>query len=502
MNSVKQILFIFLSLLMASTVLAEESNAPLFHSDQNKNQYVIYKSAEGDWPVAILRRLKLRPIFSENGSLRHFFNLNPDLERIYRSNKKYVLPEGSVVVLPITKLMVSDSEGKYEIQNGALRFLESPKKRQANDLAVVEKAKEKQKEESTKKGNTITRVLNLRSMVQSVQHHAVKKGRALASVKETPKKIITVQKRKATPAKARSTSRETTKKRWADFNYKIGSPIVRLPVEPGSPIFKLLQQKGFIALDVNHQKTIWVEVPLHETQPKVDSRDLAAIGVSKVSVDQPSNFQISAQTLTATRLYSIVDSAGQSGEIGVDPGFGAQLGFDVRYGWLNIESLVQFQTENFRPDSAIAIDQETQTRFDIRLRQKFEFDWVDLYGGLGVLATPSFVTTSATSLQAKHLNRTYIHLGFGKGFKVSDSVSTKARFNADYLLGVEDGLFKLDPGYRFSGGLANNWRLSNQFYLTGDVDLIFQDDNPTTYEQTHLGTQILFGLQWQFGNTE
>ena len=448
-----------------------------FHSDQDKSNYVIYESVNGEWPVAILRRMGLQPIFGKNGSLVHYFNLNPRLKEKFETVKNYNFPDGVTMYIPISKVDYVSEKNNFEIKNGALVFTDRLKDRRANDHTKVLNIKRLQAFSKNKKGN-----------------------RSVASAKPMVKKPVKLK----VPKKLKAND--------PMLNYDFGVPVIRVPVAVNSGIYKTLQQQGFLPLNKATKETVYLDIPLREKpnndwmkQPLVKAvdgkpRKVAAVNTSKVEATTPSPFNIEVKTLAGSNQYSVTDSNGQAGDIGIDPSFGFQLGGAFEYSFLDIESRLQWQTEQFQSDTTILINQETDNRLDFRLRQKFDLSWLNAFFGAGYGTSAAFASTSATQLQAKHLNRPYVHIGFQKSFRLSGSVTSTFDISYDYLLGVEDSLYKLENGYRAGTYLLNNWQLSQNLYFSGDLGILYGDDSPSTYEQTYLGLQLLLGVQWQFGN--
>ena len=63
-----------------------------------REDYLVHKIVQGDSPAYIMKRLGLLPITTSNGSLHHFYRLNPDILN-YEN-----IPGGTLIYLPITQL--------------------------------------------------------------------------------------------------------------------------------------------------------------------------------------------------------------------------------------------------------------------------------------------------------------------------------------------------------------------------------------------------------------
>ena len=426
------------------------------------SQYVKYKVEKGDWPVALLRRLNLKPIFGDSGSLEFFFRLNPDLKKSFAQNSKYIMPTGQIIILPIPKWEKNLKSNDYVLKGGTLKFKDPNVTRQTNDY---------------------TAVLNLKNL-------------------NSRKKLKT---RSVASGSAKTTSWEKGAKAFAEKNnwnfsdYELGAPMVKIPVEPGSPLYENLVMSGLIVQNHEPRKTVYIEVPLYiKKQVVSDQRNLAAVNVNKIEVPIKSGVSIFANTFSSTRLYNIKDSNGESGKIGSDPSVGLQVGFDLGYGWLDLETTLQYQKESFKPDQTVSITQESNSRFEARVRQKIDLGFISFKLGGGVLSSPSFYTSGVSQLQSLHLERPFAHLGGDINIWRSSLIESEIEVNFDYILGQNKGFYRMNNGYRSSLWFLNRWGLSPSVSLNTDIGFSYQDDNPVDYQQVQQDLSLLLGIEYSF----
>ena len=426
------------------------------HSDQEVAQYINYTFVEGDSLKNVLRRLRLFPIWGSQGSYYHFLKLNPSWPKEERAGNP--APVGSRVVLPIDKapLPKSKSSDQWVVKFGELYFI-NPKRIDKTDL--------------------YTRILNLKQL----------QGKA------TTKIVTKSQVRQPANTQTQNLS-----------EYEFGRPVIKVPVKPGSALAQRLGLLGLVVPPLEKGKPYaYVEIPMLKWNEVVNGRQPSALSEIRMKDPSKARYRLNAQVVTASRLYSISDSNGETGEIGIDPGFGAEIGFSYKQSsWLNLQAKANYQLETFQSDDAILIEQETESRLDANIVNYFSFWGLEMGAGFGILSTPSFVSVSTTNIQAKHLNNTYVTLNFRDSFSMSNSWMAGWNFSYDQLLGVEDGPYKLESGYRVTGGGHSHFRLTPSMNLSSQLNVSYQNDKPATYDQTQLGFQILMGLEWSFGNTE
>ncbi len=425
------------------------------HSDQDLNQYLDYTFVEGDSLKNVLRRLRLFPIWGKSGSYQHFLNLNPDWNKKARAENP--APVGMRVRLPIVKAPFPSkhSNNKWLVKFGELYFI-NPKAIMTTDLH--------------------TEILNLRNLKRfqnwgddSYQGDSV---RGLAS-DGSPKKT----------------------------SNHLGQPVIKIPVQPETPLARKLTAMGFtIPALVKGQPYAFVEIPYRHWQQAVNGRFPSSVGQIRMLDPSQTRYRLSAQVVTASRIYSLTDSGGQDGDVGVAPSLGVNLGFAYRQNrWLHLETNLNYQLESFKPDDSIAIDQETDSRFDFSAKNYFSLGRIGIGLSVGVLSTPSFVSTSGTQLSAKHLLNPYLGVELRDSFRVSDNWLAGWNVVYDQFLGAEDGPYKLESGYRVGAAFNSHFPLTENVGLSSLIGLQYQDDKPATYQQSQIGVQVLLGLEWSLG---
>ncbi len=425
------------------------------NSDQDQHQYLDYTFVEGDSLKNVLRRLRLFPIWGTNGSYQHFLNLNPEWKKDTRAENP--APVGMRVRLPIVKapFPTKDNKNCWLVKFGELFFI-NPKATMTTDLH--------------------TEILNLRNLKRFQIHrddsYPGDRSRGLASSDQSN---LTAN--------------------------DLAQPVIKIPVRPDTPLAAKLNAMGFsIPALVKGQPYAYVEIPYQHWQQAISGRFPSSVGQIRMLDPSQTRYRLAAQVVTASRIYSITDSGGQDGDVGIAPSLGLNLGFSYRQSrWLNIETSLNYQLESFKPDDSIAIDQETDARFDFSAKNYFSLGRLGLGLGGGVLSTPSFVSTTGTQLSAKHILNPYVGVELRDSFRVSENWLAGWNVAYDQFLGAAEGPYKLDSGFRVGAAFNSRFPLTENVGLSGLVGLQYQDDKPATYQQSQIGVQVLFGLEWSLG---
>ncbi len=433
------------------------------HSDQRPDNYLNYTFVKGDSLKNVLRRLRLFPIWGNSGSYQHFLNLNPDWSKKKRADSPVVA--GKKVRLPIDKAPFPKKHDKDQwlVKFGEIYFIN------------------RKSEDNT---DLYTRILNLGNLAKTT-HGEPKK---VQPMKPSTQNDLPLRR----PANLKTKDLE---------DYRLGDPVVKIPVRPGSALAQRLLAMGLEVPELKAgQPYAYVEIPLHQYQEGLKGREPQAVGQLKMQNLSQQRYRLNAEVVTASRIYSITDSNGQAGEVGIDPGLGAEIGFAYRQNrWLDVDARVNYQMESFRPDDAISIVQETDSRLDVNINNYFSF-WSLKFGlGVGVLSTPSFLSATATSLTVKHLSNPYARLSVRDHFYFSKNWVGAWSLAYDQFFGVKEGPYQLQSGYRVSGGIRSLIPLNASMGFSSHLDLQYQDDQPVAYNQSQMGFQFLMGLQWNFG---
>lgn len=234
-------------------------------------------------------------------------------------------------------------------------------------------------------------------------------------------------------------------------------------------------------------------------KPQVERAPAETVPAKEIPAPiKKSRWDLGVSFVTSNREIQIVDNVGSRATIGGNPSLGVQVETAV-YGddGMGVEVIGQYLRDDYKPDSAITLTQQTDKHIQLLTRLSFRDNDDLVWGfGLGFQTIASVFSVSATELISKHLLTPHVHGYFLRKVYGTDSRRLSLGGSLDYFLGASEGAFELERGYKGALSLQYERPLNARSNVIAGFQFFLQDDKPASYKQTQFGVQLNLGIRW------